>query len=159
MSLITILAGGALALLVGQTVSASAEIPLPWYAQVLITLAGAAGTALIGLAARALGKLFDYLAAKTRIAKLAEVDELIMGYVSETYQAEVKQLKAAAEDGKLSPEEVERLQRIPIEKLKEQLGVGQLAKLLGDGFEAYLKSRVERAVIAHKVAAAKPDPR
>lgn len=157
MNLIAIIAGGALALMLGQTIAATGDA-IPWYAHVLITLAGAAGTALIGLTARALGKLFDYLAAKTRIAKLAEVDEIIMGYVSQTYQAEVKQLKEAAEDGKLSPEEVERLQRIPVEKLKEQLGIGPLTKLLGDGFESYLQSRVERAVVAHKVAG-QVDPR
>lgn len=148
MGTLLFVAGSALAL----GVSTAADIEVPWWGQLLIVLAGGAGSSLIGLAGRALNKLFDYLAQKTRIAKLAEVDEAIMGFAADVYQGEVAHAKAASADGKLSPDEIARFKVIPIEKAKEHFGVSWLGKLLGDTVDSYLASRVERAVVQLKTS-------
>lgn len=145
-----------LAFALGAAVAAIAVgadgVAVPWWGQLLIVLAGGAGSSILALLGRALGKLFDYLAQKTRIAKLAEVDEAIMGFCSEVYQDGVAQAKAASADGRLTKDEIDRFAAIPIEKAKKLFGTSWLGKLLGDSVDAYLRSRVERSVVALKTS-------
>lgn len=143
-----------------SALAATGDTDVAWWGQALIALASAGGAVLLGFLGRLLNKGFDYLAQKTRISSLAEVDETIMGYVTEVYNSEVKYLKAAAKDGKLSPEEKVQLAKIPVEKAKEHFGVSMLTKLAGSAFESFLASRTENAVTLAKNAgkAARANP-
>lgn len=133
-------------LIVGTAGAAEGEgEPMAWWVQALIALASAFGTALLGLLGRLLNKAFDYLAQKSKLAFLGEVDEFLMGYVTLLYNTEVEHAKKAAADGKLTDEEKKRFSAIPVERAKEYFGWDRLSKVLGAGAEDLLASRVEKA--------------
>jgi hypothetical protein len=138
-------------LIVGTANAADAEgTPIPWWGQALIALASTFGTALLGLLGRLLNQAFKYLAEKTRLAFLGEVDEFIMGYVTLLYNTEVEAAKDAAADGKLTEEEKQKFAAIPVELAKEHFGWNKLSKALGAGAEGWMASRVERGVTVAK---------
>ena len=84
-------------------------------------------------------------AERTRNALLARVSEMARGAVTEVYTEYVRARKAAAADGKLTPEEKQEAQSAALEKLMaagKEAGV-DLAKEFGTPF---LKSLLESAV-------------
>ena len=119
---------------------------------VLIGLAGVAGTALLGLLAKLFGKGMDYLSKKSKLAFLANVDEIIMGFVVKLYNEEVKHLKASYADGKLTKEERKRFLKIVVEQAKDHFGVKTLGQLFGKNLDTAIESRVEKAVTVAKNA-------
>lgn len=139
---------------------AAKDIALPAWAQAAIAIGGLLATALGAALGRALHaaltQLFAFLAQKTKIAKLAELDGVVYGFVAEVAQAEVAAAKEAAADGKITPEEAAKFKQIAIDKVKEHFGLAHLADLLGDQLESYLGSRVEKAVVDQKAAPANP---
>lgn len=137
----------------------------PGWASFLITLAGIVGAALLALMKWALSKLFDYLAAKSKLIWLAQVDEYLMAIVTDLYETQITHWKKANADGKLTKEEKEHAKLLAIESLKRAFDPDLLDKLFGDGDEqlANIGKRVEliktRAQNAGKAARGLPaDP-
>jgi hypothetical protein len=101
-----------------------------------------------------LGGLFDWLAQQTRIKKLSELDEMLVGFAMDLYQAEIKELKEASADGKLSKEDADRMMRILVAKAKQHFGAdffkGFVASAGLDAMDAFIRSRGERAVVQAK---------
>lgn len=141
---------------------AAAETPVPWWGKVLIALASAFGTAIVALLARLLNRLFAYFARRAKLAFLADVDEVIIGFVSETGNELVEHAKVAAKDGKLTKAERNHFKRIPIRKAKEHFGLEALGELVGsvseDVIDRFLGSRVEKAVTIDKAVKATSAP-
>lgn len=108
--------------------------------------------------------LFDYLAVKTKLGFLANVDEVLVGFATDLYQSEIKLLKA---EGKWGPETGAKMLAKLKQKAKDHFGFGMLEGLSGSGstadVDSFLSSRAEVAVKEAKVrgamAKAKPvDP-
>ncbi len=126
------------------------DTEVTWWMQLIIGAAGTFGTVLLAQLGRLLNKLFNYFAHKSNLAFLANVDEYIMGVVTEVYNAEVKHAKKASADGKWTKEEKARFASIPLEKAKQHFSVKKLTQLAGAGVNEFLASRVEKAVTIAK---------
>ena len=132
---------------------------MPWWGQALVAVAGVAGSAFFAFLGKVLGKAFDYLAQKSKLAFVANVDEIIMGFVIKLYNAEVEHVKAAAADGKLTKEEKKRFASIVSEQAKEHFGLKTLGQVFGSQVTEVLESRVEKAVtIAQNAGKAAANP-
>lgn len=125
---------------------------MPWWGQMLVATAGVVGTALLGFLGRLLNQAFDYLAKKSKLTFLANVDEVVMGYVTKLYNEEIRHVKAAAADGKLTKEEKKRFAKIAVEQAKEHFGYKTLGQVFGSKVDDALGSRVEKAVTIAKNA-------
>jgi hypothetical protein len=125
----------------------------PTWAYILIGLGMTFGGAAIALLGKLLGKLTDYLATKTGLHFLAEVDEVLMGVVNTVYQDQVEPWKRASADGKLTKVERENAKEIAIASLKKSFSLDALEGLFdaaGEDLHQALGHRVERAVSAAK---------
>lgn len=144
--------GAALAVAAGG----AADVQVPWWGQVLVAVAGSVSAFILHQLGKLVSKAFDFLAEKTRLTFFAQVDEVIMGFVSELAADKVAKLKAAAADGKLTPDEVAELKSIPMDKVKAIFGEKKLGAHIGEAVDEYLASRVERAVALHKAQTPNP---
>jgi hypothetical protein len=83
---------------------------------------------------------------------LLRLDDTVLTVVREIHQVSVEALKAAAPDGKLTPEVKAMVKRSALDAIKKHIGpkgLGQLARVLGIDGEAVDKligTRVEAAV-------------
>lgn len=94
---------------------------------------------------------FDYLAMKTKLGFLANVDEILVGFALDLYHSEIKLLKA---EGRWGPETGAKVLAKLKEKAKQHFGLEMLSGLAGGGSEAevdsFLSSRAESAVVEAK---------
>jgi hypothetical protein len=127
----------------------------PWWHGLLVDLVLAFGALILGMIAKLLTRLFDYLAEKTGWAFVSRVDDLMMEVANDIYQAEIQPLKKAREDGKVTREELASFKRTAIERAKTYLGAKGIAKLgslvNGAGVDAVLGAKLEKAVKSAKV--------
>jgi hypothetical protein len=136
----------------------------PGWVSVLIGLASVLGTALLALLKWALGKLFDFFAEKSKLVFLAQIDEVLMGIVTDLYNTQVEHWKNANEDGKLSDAEKARAKDLAVESLKAVFDPEKLEALFnaaGGDLDKALGARVELAKTAAQnagKAARKVDP-
>ena len=105
---------------------------------------------------------FDYLAEKTKLSFLANIDEVLVGFAVDLYHSEIKALKAS---GKWDDETRSLMLGILKTKAKAHFGFGVLAKVIGSGSEADVESfvagRAQSAIVEAKArgkAAKKADP-
>lgn len=129
----------------------------PVWMELLVPFASVLATALAGLLARLLSKLADDAAEKTNLRFLARVDDVIMDVVTDSLQTKVRQLKAAAADGKLTEEEKAELKSLPVDAVKKHFNMKLLGKLFGgeDLVDEALARKVEKAVLGAKSALGK----
>lgn len=125
---------------------------LPAWVQILIAVGGTLGTALIALLGKVLDRWADTIAERHKLAFISRIDDHVMGYVTDLFNTEIEALKAAAEDGKLTKEEKDRLKRTVVEVTKRHIGIGALSKVFGANVDTELGARVEKAVTVAKNA-------
>jgi hypothetical protein len=154
-----------LVLLLSLVAQAPAADPteIPWWGQLLITAGSAFGSLLLALGARYLGKLTSYLAEKTKLGFIANVDEVLMGVVTDLYNTQVEHWKAAAKDGKLTDQEKAQAKALALAWAKRLLDWEHVEAVFGKAdAEDALKQRIELAVTKAQLAgsaAGKKGPR
>ena len=134
---------------------------VPWWMHMLIAASGIVGAFILNWVRKYFGHLMNLAAEKTNLAFLSRIDDLVMNKVSDLWQSEIKALKAAAKDGKLTKEEKAQFTKIAVDGLKSLLDFKLLTGLFGDQIDGALGSIVEKHVVqaklSHKaVAAANP---
>lgn len=91
-------------------------------------------------------QLFDYLAAKTKLNFLANVDEVLVGFAVDLYNSEIKLLK---DQGEWNAETKKMMFNKLKEKAKQHFGLGALGAIAGSGTSADVDSFVAgRASVA-----------
>lgn len=136
------------------------EQPFPWWAQLIVTALGALGTFALGMLAKYLGKLTDWVAEKTSLAFLRNVDEIVMGVVIDLYNTQVETWKAASADGKLTPAEVSKAKALAFGSARALVDWDQWGAMFGVSSDIALETRIERAVtVAKNTARAAKGPR
>ena len=103
----------------------------PGWVTVMITLAGIFGTAILALLKWGLSKLTDYLASKSKLVFLAQLDEYLMGIVTHLYETQITHWKAANADRKLTEVEKENAKHLAIISLKRMVDPELLEQLFG----------------------------
>lgn len=146
----------ALPLIVLAADEAVGGAPQPvWWHRLLVDLVLGFGVAILGLLAKLLTSLFDFIAEKSGWAFLARVDDLMMEIVNDIYQAEIQPLKAAKADGVVTADELAKFKDVAIDRARSYLGMKGIKKLAGmvngAGLNEVLGAKVERAVKASKV--------
>ena len=133
---------------------ASSTTEVPWWLQAIIAVSGVAMTFIMNLARKYFGKLMDLAAQKTKLTFLAQVDDVVMSKVAELWQVEIKAIKAAAKDGKLTAEEKDVFRDKAIAWSKSLLDVSLLADVFGgaDNIDGALSAVVEKHVVLAKNA-------
>ena len=123
-----------------------------------VALAGMLG--LFALLRDKLGAWADWLATKTRIAKLANLDEMLWGFLHETGSELQVALKDVLADGKITKEERQRLVGIVVLKAKSHFGLdwlkGFVADVGSDALDSFLRARTEREMDAAATGAPQP---
>jgi len=140
----------------GFAQGAGTTTELAWWVQAIIAVAGVLGTVVLNLLRKYFGQLMDLAAQKTKLAFLAQVDDVVMNKVSELWQTEVKVLKAAASDGKLTPLEKARMKKKAVDWANDLLDVKQLLGIFGDHVNAALGNVVDANVVTAKNLARVP---
>ncbi len=132
---------------------------IPGWLQAIIFFACAFGTFILEIARRYFGKAMDLAAQKTKLAFLAQIDDVVMSKVMELWQIESEALKAAAEDGKLTQAEKDDLKNKAIDWAKSLLDPQLLVNLFGAGnVDKALGTVVEKSVLRTKSATAAVKP-
>jgi len=119
---------------------------------VLVPLLGLALTAAISYGAAYLRERYKWTR-ETRT--LDAVEDAARDTVLGLQQTIVDELKAAAEDGKLTPGEKVEIKRLAVEKLQEKLTYGQrviLSAITAD-VNGWLSDLIERTLVEHKLQA------
>lgn len=138
----------------------------PWWHLALVDVFIGIGGIVLAFIGKNMGKLFDYLAEKSKLSFIARVDNLIMEVVMGIYADERAAMIAARSDGKITKEEKNKLKLIAIDRIKGLIGLDGLAKLTGlftaepVQLSLALSQKVESAITMWKNAGAvrKPDP-
>jgi hypothetical protein len=98
-----------------------------------------------------IGQGFDYLAMKTKLGFLANLDEVLVGFAMDLYHSEIKLLK---EQGKWTSDTGALMLQKLKEKAKQHFGMNALAAIAGSGstddVDSFLASRGEAAVVEAK---------
>lgn len=131
----------------------SADAVKPWESFLIDIFAGG-GTILLGGIGWLLKKLFDFLAEKTKVGLLAQVDDYLLGIVTHLYNSQIEHWKTAKSDGKLTRAERDEAARLAIESAKQFFDLDQLSKLFGQNVDSGIAQRVELAVTRAKNAGA-----
>lgn len=132
-------------LVLGQ---AAAEVPTPWWIYAItggVTILG--GLGVWSLARGKLGALFDWLAHKTHLGFLSNVDEVLVGFAKDLYHSEIRVMKAS---GRWDKATQQHMLGILVKKAKQHFGLGALMKITAgegdEGVDDYLRSRAHVAV-------------
>ena len=130
------------------------DTELPVWARIVIMLVCTFGAYVLNVIKGYFSKAMDLAAQKTKLAFMAQVDDVVMMKVGELWQTEVKALKAAAADGKLTAAEKEDLKNRAREWAKSLLDAQLLISLFGNMSSADLAidAMVERQVVKLKLA-------
>ncbi len=102
---------------------------------------------------KGLGVVFDWLAAKTHIRALAELDEVLVGFAIDLYQRQIKELKAA---GGWNKDSKARFLEILVDQALAHFGVGSLRDLVFEDSKGaphprtFLRSRAQVAIATAK---------
>lgn len=121
---------------------------IPLWGQILIAIAAPLGTIVLGLLGKVLAQLGEYVAQRSKMAWVAQVDDFIMNVISELWRTEVKALKAAAVDGKLTSSEKSAMKRAAMDSVYKQFGAVKLLKVIG-GSDA-VSARIETSLMTLK---------
>lgn len=125
--------------------------------QAVIALACTFGTYLLEVLRRYLTKVTDLAAQSTKLAFLNQVDDIIMNKISELWQTEVKAMKRASADGKLTPTEKAALKQKAVDWTKSLLDARLLTGLFGVNVDGALGSIVDGNVVRAKNIARLPE--
>jgi len=98
-------------------------------------------------------RLNAWLKAKGNLESLAVATDVVAATVSELSATVVKDIKAAAEDGKLTPQEAAEIKMSAVARVKQQLpkGVIKASTVMVGNFDAYVRGKIEQEVAAAKV--------
>lgn len=134
--------------------AATDDYIIPGWLQAIIALAGAFMTFVLEIARRYFGKLMDLAAEKTKLAFLAQLDEIVMDRVAELWQTEGEALKEAAADGKLTQAEKDGLKQKAVDWAMGWLDPQILIDLFGTPAKAReaIGAKVDKHVVKAKNA-------
>src|SRR5690606_34386071 len=122
---------------------------------VILALVPVLTTAIIAL----IGAGFSYLRARyewmQEARTVAQVESTLYALVQEANQTLVEEARRAREDGKLTPEDAERIKTAVIERFWQIVTVEQSEILQGiaDDVEAWLSAKIEEMVVKAKASA------
>lgn len=142
------LASLAVGAVVGVTTAVAADVP--WWAQLLIALAGTATTALI-----AMSKVYlvPWLKEKTKSEMIGNAAGLALDIVADYNEHRVEDIKAMIADGKADKQELADLKQSAIRDLKMLIDWDRWAKVFsGDVAERIVSNLVEGAHVSQKNA-------
>ena len=122
---------------------------------VILALVPVLTTALIAL----IGAGFSYLRARyewmQEARTVAQVESTLYALVQEANQTLVEEARRAREDGKLTPEDAERIKTAVIERFWQIVTVEQsrMLQAIADDVEAWLSAKIEEMVVKAKASA------
>jgi len=122
--------------------------------QVLVpVLATALGTVLIALANNASSYLKQRTNSNILKRYISLLDSVVVDVVRGLNQSTVEAIKAAAEDGKLTKEEITMISAQALESVKNILGVRgiEVLRLVFEDLDALIATKIERAVGEAKI--------
>jgi hypothetical protein len=104
-----------------------------------------------------LNELFDFLAMKTKLGFLANVDEVLVGFATDLYHSEIKLLKA---EGQWNKDTGAKMLEVLKAEAKEHFNLDTIGRVMGtDNPAGLIDSRAEAAVIEAKRRGAAANPK
>lgn len=142
-------------------VFAASDGGVPWFS--LLSWAVPAIVAALGffnawkVLREGLNVAFDWLASKTHLRALAELDEVIIGFAIDLYQREIKVLK---EEAGWNRKTKAAMLRVLIDRTKAHFGLETLAALFATGaaanLDGFIRSRAQAGITTAKARGRRP---